>query len=156
MLQLSNLASMLCVVDCTVLPLLTIMLSLLGLAEQPHRLEWLHELGHQVAIYFVLPVGGLTALINLISHKSASLTVPALVGLVLIYLANSSHKNHQHSSSSHEEEEEAATFLHLALHTGATHRLTNIFGCALLLTSNYRAQRLGACQDKNCKHANQK
>lgn len=55
LLHLSNLASILCVVDCTVLPLLTIMLSLLGLAEQPHRLEWLHELGHQVAINFVLP-----------------------------------------------------------------------------------------------------
>jgi hypothetical protein len=55
LVQLSNLASILCVVDCTVLPLLTILLSLLGLAEQPHRLQWLHELGHRVAIYFVLP-----------------------------------------------------------------------------------------------------
>jgi hypothetical protein len=56
LLQLSNLASILCVVDCTVLPLLTILLSVLGLAEQPHHhMDWLHALGHQVAIYFVLP-----------------------------------------------------------------------------------------------------
>jgi hypothetical protein len=193
LLQLSNIASILCVVDCTVLPLLTILLSLLGLAEQPHHhMDWLHELGHQVAIYFVLPgkclrnasrsapssmfsfcshtlclprslfgqpsfiVGTLTTFLNLVSHKKASLTIPALIGLALIYMANSSHSSHQHSSSSHEEKEEAATIFHWVLHTGETHRLTNIVGCALLLTSNYRAQRLGACKDKNCKHGSRK
>jgi hypothetical protein len=54
-MQLSNLASILCAIDCTVLPLMTVLLSFLGLAEQPHRWEWLHVAGHQVAMYFVLP-----------------------------------------------------------------------------------------------------
>jgi hypothetical protein len=53
--QLSNMASIICVIDCTVLPLLTVLLSLLGFAEQPHQWQWLHELGHGVAIFFVLP-----------------------------------------------------------------------------------------------------
>ena len=52
---LSNAASIVCVVDCTVLPLLTLLVSLLGLAEQPHHWQYLHLLGHWVAIYFVLP-----------------------------------------------------------------------------------------------------
>jgi hypothetical protein len=37
--------------------------------------------------------------------------------------------------------------------TGTAHRLTSVLGCAMLLVSNYRAQRLkGACRDKKCKH----
>jgi hypothetical protein len=55
LMQLSNLASILCAIDCTVLPIMTVLLSFLGLAEQPHRWEWLHVAGHQVAMYFVLP-----------------------------------------------------------------------------------------------------
>jgi MerC mercury resistance protein len=55
LVQLSNLASIICAIDCTVLPVMTILLSFLGLAEQPHSWEWLHVAGHGVAIYFVLP-----------------------------------------------------------------------------------------------------
>ena len=55
LLQVSNIASMLCVVDCTVLPLITILLTVLGMAEQPEKMQWLHSFGHHMAVYFVLP-----------------------------------------------------------------------------------------------------
>jgi hypothetical protein len=54
LVSLANLASLLCVIDCTVLPVVTILFPLLGLAA-PSQVVWLHEFGHSVAIYFVLP-----------------------------------------------------------------------------------------------------
>lgn len=51
--SLSKMASVLCMVDCTLLPLLTLLLPLVGLAGGDD--EWLHELGHLMALYFVLP-----------------------------------------------------------------------------------------------------
>lgn len=64
MIQLSNWASVLCVIDCTLLPLLTFVLSVLGIIDgdngNGHKLEWLHAIGHAVALYFVLPGMSLT------------------------------------------------------------------------------------------------
>ena len=54
LVRLANLASILCVIDCTVLPIVTILFPLLGMAA-PGHMEWLHEFGHSVAIFFVLP-----------------------------------------------------------------------------------------------------
>jgi MerC mercury resistance protein len=88
--QLSNLASIICVVDCTVLPLLTVLLSVLGLAEQPHRWKWLHELGHGVAIFFVLPgteacLDGITTVSQFVEILTdASLYHTQSVGLLLL------------------------------------------------------------------------
>ena len=53
--KISNIASMLCVIDCTVLPVVTVLLPLIGLGASPAQAKWLHELGHSVAIFFVLP-----------------------------------------------------------------------------------------------------
>ena len=53
--KISNVASMLCVIDCTVLPIVTVLLPLIGLGASSAQTEWLHEFGHSVAIFFVLP-----------------------------------------------------------------------------------------------------
>ena len=51
LLKASNFASMLCVLDCTILPVITIVLPLFGIvAASPAHMEWLHELGHQLAL----------------------------------------------------------------------------------------------------------
>ena len=55
LLKISNITSLLCVIDCTVLPLVTLFLPLIGLGVSPDQGKWLHELGHQVALCFVLP-----------------------------------------------------------------------------------------------------
>lgn len=50
---LSKMASVLCMVDCTLLPVITLLLPLIGLAGGDET--WLHDLGHLMALYFVLP-----------------------------------------------------------------------------------------------------
>jgi MerC mercury resistance protein len=46
LLKISNIASILCVIDCTVLPIVTIVMPLLGLAAfTPAQMEWLHHFG---------------------------------------------------------------------------------------------------------------
>ena len=55
LLQISNVASFLCVIDCTILPIITLLLPLIGFAASPDQEEWLHHIGHKVAMNFVLP-----------------------------------------------------------------------------------------------------
>lgn len=46
LLKVSNIASILCVIDCTVLPIVTVVMPLLGLAAfTPAQMEWLHHFG---------------------------------------------------------------------------------------------------------------
>lgn len=54
-LEISNFASMLCVVDCTVLPIVTVLFPLIGLESSGSAMGWLHSLGRNIALYFVLP-----------------------------------------------------------------------------------------------------
>lgn len=124
---ITNLASMLCVLDCTLLPIFTILFPLLNMAVP---LESLHHLGHALAMFFVLPVGALTTAVNFGSHRRIRLASISLVGLVLVAIANS------HAIPMH------------WLHHGWGHRLTNVVGCATLLTSNYLSRQLVG--HKNC------
>ena len=54
MQQISNVASMLCVVDCTVLPIVTVLLPLFGVAATSSSTA-LHQIGHAISLFFVLP-----------------------------------------------------------------------------------------------------
>jgi hypothetical protein len=134
MRKISNFASFLCVLDCTILPIITVALPLLGVLN-PHaaQLELLHQLGHSLALYFVLPVGSLTTVINYLSHKKTRIASMAVVGLCLVGLANS----HIHGQSG-----SLGSVLHLIQH-GPWHRVVNIGGCAMLLGSNYLSQQQG-------------
>lgn len=145
LLKVSNIASILCVIDCTVLPLVTIIMPLLGLAAfTPAQMEWLHNFGHQVAMYFVIPVGGTAALLNYSSHKKWKLSAPAALGLALIYLANG-HGGPILSRLPHD--------LAHSLHCGAAlHRATNVAGCALLLGSNYKSHQATHAHGDCCHH----
>lgn len=54
LLKMSNIASMLCVIDCTVLPIVTVVLPLLGLAGfTAAQMEWLHHFGKRTCTCFV-------------------------------------------------------------------------------------------------------
>ncbi|KAL3912786.1 MAG: hypothetical protein SGARI_000978, partial [Bacillariaceae sp.] len=133
MRKISNFASFLCVLDCTILPIITVALPLLGVLDlQASQLEMLHQLGHSLALYFVLPVGSLTTVINYLSHKKTWIASMAVAGLCLVGLANS----HMHVHGS------IGNVLHLIQH-GPWHRVTNISGCAMLLGSNYLSQQQG-------------
>jgi len=139
LLRMSNIASLLCVIDCTVLPLVTILLPLLGIGvvASPEREEWLHHLGHTVALNFVLPVGSLATTMNHTIHKKTSLTLLSILGLTLTYFANSS----CHSDNNPASLLLPHAILHLLHHDRFTHRLVNVTGCALLLGSNYFGRR---------------
>mmetsp|Transcript_17550 Transcript_17550/g.26259 ORF Transcript_17550/g.26259 Transcript_17550/m.26259 type:complete len:247 (+) Transcript_17550:101-841(+) len=143
--KISNIASLLCVVDCTVLPIVTVIFPLIGLGASPAQAHWLHELGHSVALFFVLPVGGLAATMNYLSSKSMPLFSIATAGLSLIYAANGGHSAPLLSSLPHD--------LACKLHCGTVlHRSVNIIGCALLLSSNYFAHRLSCNHDHDHGH----
>merc|ERR1712232_1111631 len=130
-------ASFLCVIDCTVFPLLTVVFPLLGVATSSPLLEseWLHDLGHSVALSCVMPVGGLAATTNFLSHKKISLLSMSILGLMLVYAANG-HGGPILSLIPHE----IAHELHC---TGPLHRAVNLTGCGLLLGSNFLSRTLG-------------
>uniref|UniRef100_A0A7R9WSU2 MerC domain-containing protein n=1 Tax=Craspedostauros australis TaxID=1486917 RepID=A0A7R9WSU2_9STRA len=143
--KLSNVASILCVLDCTILPIITVVLPLLGFLQlSPARLDSIHHLGHQLALYFVLPVGSLTSTVNYISHGKKWILSLGIVGLCVVGLANS----HIHALPivGH------VRWLHAIQCGGWMHRLVNISGCAMLLSSNYMSQRQGCAFHTDCSH----
>jgi hypothetical protein len=140
LLKISNAASLLCVIDCTVLPIVTILLPLLGLgvaASYTTLNARLHYIGHQMALYFVLPVGGFAMIMNYLKHTKKRLLLLSSLGMSLVYLANAG----RHSPI-------LALFppkIAHDLHCGTTlHRLVNIVGCVCLLSSNYVGGKISA------------
>lgn len=145
LLQASNIASILCVVDCTVLPLVTVVLPFFGLvAATPVQTEFLHRLGHSLALWFVLPVGGSATLLNyLYAHQQKKIAALGALGLWLVYATNAPQGVFGSSSSTME-----PALLYAILrtaHHGAAHRLVNVLGCACLLGSNYLSRKSGKC-----------
>jgi len=141
--KMASIASLLCVLDCTVLPIVTVLFPLFGLGSASQAALW-HEIGHRVALFFVLPVGGLAAVSNIFSRPKKGFTkynisaALAFLGLTFVYAANGGHH---------------APFLSLLppgvfckLHCGTMiHRVTNIAGCGLMLGSNYVCRKISGC-----------
>jgi len=114
----------------------------LGIGASASTAAWLHELGHSIALYFVLPVGGLATTMNYLNHSKKSLLSLALVGLSCVYAANG-HGGPVLSLLPHS--------LAHDLHCGTIlHRTTNILGCAFLLSSNYLGKQIAGCDNKDC------
>jgi len=150
LLKASNFASMLCVLDCTILPFVTVVLPMLGVvAGSPAQMDYLHELGHKVALFFVMPVGGTATVMNYFySHKQKRIAAMGALGLLMVLVANlgtscgAAACAHGHSH----EVVASVSFLGRLMNfaqTGITHRITNISGCALLLGSNYLSRQVG-------------
>jgi len=137
----ADIASFLCVIDCTVLPVLRVSLQVAGFIS-PAKVHLLHELGHKVAIYFVLPLGSTVAAYNYSSHKDWKLALVAVFGLLSIYFSNATGGLTRLLPEG----------IRHTLHCGTLiHRLVNVAGCALLIASNYFSKKLlGGCGDPNC------
>eukprot|EP00977_Amphora_coffeiformis_P005782 scaffold1221_cov207-Amphora_coffeaeformis.AAC.41 len=160
LLQASNWASILCVVDCTVLPVVTIVLPFLGLVvASPAQMEWLHQLGHSVALWFVMPVGGSATLLNYrYAHQDPSVASMGVLGLSLVFLANAPH-SFVHmlapdvmtttTTTATTIDFSLASWVSSSLHAihgpGPTHSMVNVLGCGLLLGSNYLSRQSGKC-----------
>mmetsp|Transcript_32960 Transcript_32960/g.68667 ORF Transcript_32960/g.68667 Transcript_32960/m.68667 type:complete len:316 (-) Transcript_32960:79-1026(-) len=89
-LKLSNWASLLCVLDCTVLPVVTVLLPLVGIvAASPEQLEVLHQWGHSWALGFVVPVGSLATTLNYTQqHQQLSIALVGYLGLLAVLVSN--------------------------------------------------------------------
>jgi MerC mercury resistance protein len=125
----STIASWLCLIDCIILPIFTLVIPLLGLANLgPKRLEMLHSIGDFTTIYFLLPVGALSTTLNyytLSRRKQRWIAALGAVGLTLVALANS----YSLPGIGH------VQLFHF-LHQGLWHRVVNAVGCFCLLGSN--------------------
>lgn len=186
LVDVSNIASFLCVLDCTLLPLVSVAIPALSwgagalvagtttaassgpiMAGLSSFMIYLPTISHGIALYFVIPVGILTTLVNyFFGHKEIKFSLTSLVGVSLIYVSNSSvgvgipsvdawlHSvgiasaagvgghGHQHVHDMCGAVVGAATGM--MTHTcpeGLAHRLTNTLGCALLLSSNYYGKK---------------
>jgi hypothetical protein len=152
LLKVSNYASALCVLDCTILPLVTIVMPLFGIvAASPVQMEWLHEFGHSLALWFVLPVGGLATTMNyLYSHRKLWIAALGWTGLALVLVSNAG------CGLAHDIPGVVGSFLDHWLHVfhhGVTHRVTNLAGTFLLLGSNYLSHRQAGCaHGPSCEH----
>mmetsp|Transcript_24334 Transcript_24334/g.50964 ORF Transcript_24334/g.50964 Transcript_24334/m.50964 type:complete len:506 (-) Transcript_24334:78-1595(-) len=120
LVDVSNLASLLCVLDCTLLPLVSMAIPALswgmGFATGSATtaaaaaaattttgsnsfilttalssfLAHLPAVSHGIAIYFVIPVGLLTTIVNyFFGHKEVRFSSLSLLGVAMIYAANS-------------------------------------------------------------------
>ncbi|VEU41097.1 unnamed protein product [Pseudo-nitzschia multistriata] len=141
----SNFASILCVLDCTLLPIITVCLPLLGLVNlSTDKLQMIDSLGHTLALSFVLPVASLTTAINYWGHRRKRIASVALLGILLVGTANS-HWHLPHSwpailtGAIHKVQSCGGT------HPSVWHRIANTGGCALLLASNYLSQQQEGC-----------
>jgi hypothetical protein len=146
--KVSNFASFLCVLDCTLLPLVTVALPLLGVLNLgASQLQAIDQLGHSLALWFVLPVGSLTTVINYLSHKKKIISAMAFLGLVMVGLANSHFHVHHWPALGPVSLDWIGSALHKIQGCGTSpwHRIVNVSGCAFLLGSNYWSQQQDGC-----------
>ena len=150
--NISNWASLFCILDCTVLPLLTILLPLVGwvsaaIGGSTTTAALQHSLcvwSHNLAMYFVLPVGTFTTLWNYqTGHQNKRVAALGLVGIIVIGLANGGGEWIVAQLALVTTIPTHVLTTLTALHHGILHRVANLAGCALLLGSNYMAQQLG-------------
>jgi MerC mercury resistance protein len=142
-------------------------LPLLGVLNLPEaQLATLNQLGHALALYFVLPVGSLTTIINFTNHRKRSILTLAVVGITLVGLANGHFHHLPTVITSILPPVWTRTIehvLHLIQDCGGGgggivntkipwHRITNVSGCAMLLTSNYLSQQQGCAYHDHDSH----
>ena len=159
--SLANVASILCVVDCTVLPLVTVLFPLFGLAAGGSNMAGILEtIGHSLALWFVIPVGMLATATGYLGHRSRRPVLPSALGLLLVYLCNSGSGG---GCCAHDHVHDAAvgmasswsllsvsSVLAALRSAGWVHRVSNLAGCALLLTGNYLSRRAAAAAGTGC------
>eukprot|EP01138_Halocafeteria_seosinensis_P004742 gb/GECG01004849.1/.p1 GENE.gb/GECG01004849.1/~~gb/GECG01004849.1/.p1 ORF type:complete len:311 (+),score=7.98 gb/GECG01004849.1/:1-933(+) len=123
---ISMFATWLCVLDCTVLPVVLTALPIVGFLS-PANIEIVKHVLHHVSLYFVLPVGGMALYTNHQQHKRKEVLGLGVAGLSTIVASN------------------APFGVEIIPH--AWHAIANTTGCAMLLSSQYWSRRLvkGCC-----------
>jgi len=186
LIDVSNIASFLCVLDCTLLPLVSVAIPTLSwivgwiisfagasagaitttnsvLVAFSTVMAAIPAIGHAIALYFVIPVGILTTVVNYVfGHKELRFSLPALLGIILIYTANSNGigisfvdswlasvgiivQTHVHLAHG-----ACSSAVGHACTLGWAHRLTNTIGCGFLLGSNYASRKFMEKKSQGC------
>jgi MerC mercury resistance protein len=145
LVQCSNMASILCVFDCTILPIVSFMFPLLGLFTlSSYQMNFIHSIGHQISLYFVIPIGMTASTMNYFyRHHNKWILTMAYIGVVLIGIANmgattleSACSHHHHHMITNPSFRILQHVINMLQH-GIGHRIMNLCGCSLLLFSNY-------------------
>jgi hypothetical protein len=135
--RVSVVASVLCAIDCTVLPALLVLVPALNIAGVSSA--GLHKITHLAAVWFVAPVGGAALTANWIAHRRNWVGAWGLSGLFLVLMAN---LHLPHGLLPHAVDHFVHTF----------HTLISLAGCALLLSSQWYSSRLHREAGKCCGH----
>lgn len=136
--KVSNVASILCAIDCTVFPVLLTLMPILNLGSSGKYEVMLHAVSHKVALYFVAPVGGAAVGTNFAQHRNPLVLLWGLAGLSLVLLANVHLAFLPHT-------------LDHALHEW--HSVINVMGCFTLLSSQWYSHRLLHKMGLDCGHS---
>ncbi|CEM32767.1 unnamed protein product [Vitrella brassicaformis CCMP3155] len=141
--EFATLASILCALDCTVLPAFMATVPILGLAS-PDKFAALHALSHKLALYVMVPIGAMAVGSNYAQHKRFPLALWGVLGVAAIFAAHV----------------DVASVLvgvpaSIALWIHSKHQLISVFGAANLIASNYYSHQLTHDHDEHghcCDH----
>ena len=140
----SSIASFFCILDCTLLPLMTMALPLLGLGNFGGILDHrtLCHLGHQMALNVVIPIGTVTTSVNYLwNGRSKRFLTMGYVGILFIFVANSCHNPRSWLLPILNGMQINGKELQHALSHGLWHKIINLSGCAILWMSNHFAKQ---------------
>ncbi|CXI82532.1 conserved Plasmodium protein, unknown function [Plasmodium berghei] len=157
--KISSIASLLCLIDCVFIPVLTILLSLFSLikhyffninsistlntendihgngSRDHHGHDSWHIFMEKVALFFMMPIITLTTIINFYKLRNVPLLMSALTGMTLFIIS------HAHIEFSNDNINDIIEILHIPL---------ALLGAAFLLSANYASHKL--LKEKNLDH----
>ncbi|SBS84279.1 conserved Plasmodium protein, unknown function [Plasmodium ovale curtisi] len=96
--KISSIASLICLIDCVLIPIITVVLSLINVvsnsqsdhghtSEDNHHPEW-HEAVEKIALYLMTPIISLTTIYNFSQLRNIPLLLFALIGIALFVLSH--------------------------------------------------------------------
>lgn len=123
--KISTALSILCVVDCTLIPLMLFVLSVFNIFDD--KLDILHDVTEIISLYIMVPISSLCIIVNFYQLRNFFLLVWGIFGIILFTIA------HGHYTCFGET-------INLILHE--FHIIVSLFSIFLILSNNFVSQRL--------------
>lgn len=143
--------SVLCAIDCVVLPALITGVSIFGLAA-PQSFYTLHQFSRWAALYIMLPLGTFTVVSNFCAHQLIWLLGTGLTGLLLVLVTHIGDCN-RYEEHHHHKLENASIYEIVTFIMNKYHSVLSIAGSCLVLLSNYLSHKAShRGKAFNCRH----
>lgn len=123
--KISTALSILCVVDCTLIPLMLFLLSVFNIFDD--KVDILHDVTEIISLYIMVPISSLCIIFNFYQLRNFFLLSWGILGVTLFTIA------HGHYTCFGES-------INLVLHE--FHIIISLFSIFLILSNNYVSQRL--------------